>query len=479
MTAAKESRTLWIIPLLIVVFALSPASGQAQDGRPVADAGSPRYAGPDPIVLDGTGSYDPDNSGILSYSWRQTSGPNVVVIDGNTPTPTIAGSIQPDPGRDPTPKPQGFLQTDEIQECEFELVVRAGERDSEPDIVKVVIVPAFPPDNEMVLENNSFDPNKPTFIWFDGAYSASNLCTGGGPWNIGSYENNQLWKEEANVINFNPYYADPGSTCGWNSGPNLTFSRCADIIIVYLSDVAPDYHQPIQTAGLSLGGIPAIDVALRLNQTYADARYAVNHVSFLDATTSVLGYPEYSKRVASFLNNPVDDEQCWFDSYDSANGDFYPSALNVSFTTQDHFLATDWYHASLTTPESCDFNGGIVAGAYWSVIGPGKNLQLASTTGVETYKFTWYGDASSGYMDLFDETNHPGRLPEPVTLIAYSNALDANDEHTGAILTCKESENAIGYQLLFGPDPYRVMDYNIVSDTPTPPAEIMRKLGGQ
>lgn len=31
------------------------------------------------------------------------------------------------------------------------------------------------------------------------------------------------------------------------------------------------------------------------------------------------------------------------------------------------------------------FNNGVIAGAYWSVIGPGKNLQLASTPDVETY----------------------------------------------------------------------------------------------
>jgi hypothetical protein len=36
------------------------------------------------------------------------------------------------------------------------------------------------------------------------------------------------------------------------------------MIIVYLSSVAPDYRQPIQTSGWSTGGQPAIDVALRL-----------------------------------------------------------------------------------------------------------------------------------------------------------------------------------------------------------------------
>ncbi len=46
----------------------------------------------------------------------------------------------------------------------------------------------------------------------------------------------------------------------------------------------------------------------------------------------------------------------------------------------------------------------------------------------------------------------------------------------GIVLTCKESENAVGYQLLFGPDPYRVMDYDIISDTSTPPSEVITTL---
>jgi hypothetical protein len=118
------------------------------------------------------------------------------------------------------------------------------------------------------------------------------------------------------------------------------------------------------------------------------------------------------------------------------------------------------------------FNDGVIAGAYWSVIGPGKNLQLASTPDAQTYKFQWYGNWSSGYMDYYDEPNHPGRLPEPVTLFAWRDALDPN----GVVLTCKESENAVGYQLLFGSDSYRVMDYHIISDTPTPPDEIITTL---
>jgi hypothetical protein len=120
--------------------------------------------------------------------------------------------------------------------------------------------------------------------------------------------------------------------------------------------------------------------------------------------------------------------------------------------------------------EMNNFNHGVIAGAYWSIIGPGKNLQLASTPDAQTYKFNWYGDASSGYMDLYDEAQHPGRLPEPVTLLAWRAPWLADDDPNGILLTCQESENAVGYQLLSGPDPYNVANYNIVADSNFPPA---------
>jgi len=74
-------------------------------------------------------------------------------------------------------------------------------------------------------------------------------------------------------------------------------------------------------------------------------------------------------------------------------------------------------------------------------------------------------------MDFYDEPNHPGRLPEPVTLVGPEDGFYVDAD--GAVFSCEVSENAIGYQLLFGPDPYRVMDYYIVSDTPEPPSEAL------
>jgi hypothetical protein len=427
--------------------------------EPIADAGLTRYAGPDPVVLDGSRSYDPDSSGPLSYTWRQTSGPSVVIIDANKATPTIAGSIQPDEGRDSTPKPQGFLQTDEIQECEFELVVSDGELTSLPDRVKVLIVPDFGA-NVLTLQNDSFDQNKPTFVFFGGG----DCISGGGT--VGSKD----WIEKANVVSFLYYEPDPNYTPGKVDAPR-TYYRCGDMIIVLLSHVVPDYNQPIQTCGWSTGGQPAVDVGIHLNLSYADARYAVNRVTVLDARAC----RDHSESFLQFLESSVDGEQCWIDNHrGSADGpfpswpSFYPNVLRVG-SSLSHSGVISWYANSLTDSDMNQFNHGVVGGAYWSVIGPGKNLQLATTPGVETYSFRWHGDESSGYMDFWDESHYPGRLPEPVTLIGPLDVEDPN----GFVLTCEESENAVGYELLFGADPYRVMDYDIISDTPAPPNDVI------
>ena len=57
---------------------------QREGIRPIADAGLSQYAATEPVKLDGSKSYDPDNSGILSYNWRQTGGPQLVMTDANS-----------------------------------------------------------------------------------------------------------------------------------------------------------------------------------------------------------------------------------------------------------------------------------------------------------------------------------------------------------------------------------------------------------
>ena len=342
----------------------------------------------------------------------------------------------------------GFDQTGEIQECEFELVVSDGELTSLPDTVKVIIVPSFGA-STLRQENPPFDRNKPTIIYFGGG----DCVTGhsGKSWNASA------WNSRANVISFPNGY-------GPDSDPRPpTYYRCGDVIIVYLSSVAPDYKQPIQSMGYSTGGMPAIDVGIHLNMTYADARYAVNQVTFLDAACrGSTGTSADVADVIEYLGSAVDGEQCWIDNYDSA-WFFYLGVLNAKVAEGQHSVPPRWYKDSLTNPQKNQFNGGLVAGAYWSVIGPGKNLQLALQT--DAYYFRWYGTEASGSMGFFNEGLYPGRLPQPVTLVGPVDVGDPN----GALLTCEESENAVGYQLLFGPDPYHMV--YLFSDTPSAPGE--------
>ena len=453
MKFSNDYRTgLVLVGCVIAALSTQPTIGSDPTAaEPTADAGLPRYAAQDPVVLDGMDSYSPDDSGTLSYTWRQISGPAVVITDANTATPTVSG----------------FAQTDAIQECEFELVVSHGELTSLPDTVKVIIVPDFGQDL-MRHRNPPFDPNKPTFIFFGGGDCIVGFTGLAGTWN------DSIWNSRANVIDFSwGYEPDPNYTPS-DVDALRTYYRCGDMIIVYLSSVAPDYQQPIQTSGWSTGGQPAVDVGIHLNLTYADARYAVNRVTLIDARAC----RDHSDSIRQFLDSSVDGEQCWIDNYRGGTDgpfpswpSFYPNVLRVG-SSLSHVDAVYWYANSLTGSDMNQFNHGVVGGVYWSVLGPGKNLQLASTPGVETYSFRWHGDQSSGYMDFYDEPNHPGRLPQPVTLVGPIYAEDQN----GVTLSCEESENAVGYQLLFGPDPYRVMDYEIISDTPAPPNDVITTL---
>ena len=169
----KKTITLKLILVLILIAGV--ANAVAANQAPVADAGLSRYTAQDMIALNGTGSFDPDESGPLSYAWRQIDGPSVVIIDANTATPTIGGSLQTEGNHVPTVS--GFIQTEAIQVCEFELVVSDGELVSMSDTVKVIIVPDFGA-RTLLLENPPFDHNKPTLIYFGGG----NCVTGGGAW---------------------------------------------------------------------------------------------------------------------------------------------------------------------------------------------------------------------------------------------------------------------------------------------------------
>lgn len=449
--------------LVLPAMLLLSATRAKPNTRPIAHAGSSRYVATDPIQLDGTGSHDPDASGPLTYAWTQTAGPAVVIVDANLATPTIAGAVQLGTRTNPGFTLKGFFQTDEVQACEFELIVSDGELMSAPNTVAVSIVPDFGT-HTLHHENPPFDVSRPTVIYFAGG----NCKTGGGPWGSAA------WAEKANIISFPAYGPDR------RTGDTQTYYRCGDLLIAFLSQVAPDYRQPIQTMGWSTGGQPAIDAGIHLNLSYQDARYAVNRVTLLDATPYCRSH--YAESIRAFLDSSVDGEQCWIDNYVSTlpgpsirprpREHFFPDVLNVGAKVYSHSLALSWYDASLIEEDANLFNGGMVAGAYWSVVGPGKNLQLASSSGVQTYAFKWHGADSSGEMAFFDEIKYPGRLPQPVVLKGPVDVSDPN----GLLFTCEGSENAVGYELLLGADPYDVRNYHVFSDTPTPPSETIGRL---
>ncbi|MBN1765170.1 MAG: hypothetical protein JW860_07930 [Sedimentisphaerales bacterium] len=400
---------------------------------PVADAGLSRYAGVDPLKLYGGRSYDPDNSGALSYQWRQVSGPPLNITAADSHDPTIGG----------------FIQTQEIQSCEFELVVSDGEYLSLPDIVEVKIVPEF---NESVMrfESGDFDPFKPTVIFFGGGD-----CMVGGPgtnpWD------RPAWHNVANVISFYYYVYD-----GYPVSPGqLTYFQCGDMIIAYLSKVAPRYKQQIQTVGFSTGGQPAIDAARHINRTYADKRYMINQVSFTDGCCR-----DYLSSVNDYLSLKIDGERCFVDNYPAMCDNRIPGVLNATtyyyIPGNSHESPYTYYRDSIASNFLNNFNNGVAGGAFWSAVGPGKTLEMAPSAEI-IYFFNW--SYTSSKYNFYNESLYPGRFPEPVRLIKPGSDSPPGEP---VLLTCQPSMNAVGYQLLVGPDPEH-LDY-VLSDTALPPA---------
>ena len=391
---------------------------------PVADAGPSRYLATGSITLDGTHSYDPDGIGTLAYQWRQVSGPVVTITGTNTANPLVSV----------TPKST-------IQKCVFELVVSDGNLLSPPSSVTVTIVPNFG-SNAIKISNPPFDPARPTIVAFGGG----NCSTGSGMTFGGA------WNEQANWITSDNY------------GP--AYTKYGDMLMVYLSSVAPDYKQPIQTIGFSTGNLPAMEVGWYVNATYKDTRYVVNRVSLLDAVCSNL-----SIRVAQFSTNRVGGEQCWVDNYISNDPThnrqpILPGALNIVCNPpRDHAYPVQRYATS-----SLEYtNAGLTAFAYLSLIGSGKNYQL--NTASQKYYFVINSTES---IVFFNQSSFPGKILAPVNLTgpADGNTLDSK----GAAFGCERVENAVHYQLLFGSSPDRVMDYSIISDTTNPPSQMITNL---
>ena len=71
---------------------LSSAVYTGENGEPTADAGEDQTVAPDTeVMLDGSGSSDPDNDTLL-YSWALTEGPTVELSDAHAVKPTFTAS---------------------------------------------------------------------------------------------------------------------------------------------------------------------------------------------------------------------------------------------------------------------------------------------------------------------------------------------------------------------------------------------------
>jgi hypothetical protein len=412
------------IPLCIAVALLVCGGGALGNQPPVADAGPSRYAGDDPITLDGTGSYDPDPGTILSYAWSQLSGPTVVLSDTDTATPSL----------DPTP-------TGAIQTVIIELTVEDDHEATDTALVTVTITPQITVTSALVLENPPFDPGKATFVYFSGG----NCVVGGAPWN-----GDALWTAAANIISFG-YYEPP-------------YYQHGDILMAYLSSVAPEYDQPIQTAGYSTGGQPAIDAAIRMNTAYADPRYAVNHVTYFDVACR-----DYNAYNATYVQNPVTGETAWIENFYAQGGLGAPwdYAVNVAIPG-GHSDPYTYYRGSINPAKFTTdlFNDGLVAcAAYTSVWEHGAHYWLDASA-PSNHHFLWGGQAGGrGYMVLYDPRRGPyGRLPEPLTLVGPDDGAVVN--HLGTTLGSDPSINAVTYSVRFGQSPDSLP---VVATSATPP----------
>jgi hypothetical protein len=412
---------------------------------PIAEAGLPRYAGRTTVTLDGSGSFAPNNPSPLEYTWRQISGPSLILEKTNTAFPVV----------------RGFLQhSNKVQEAEFELVVRAGEWISAPDTVKVMITPSWR-NTQISLINPPFNPDKPTVIGFGGG----NCDTGSEVGFPGT------WRTLANLFTCS-YSRDPSSP---TTSP--VYAGYGDQLITLLSAYAPAYEQAIQTMGFSTGNMPAFDVAVRFNTVYQDPRYTVNRIVLLD--TGCSGVRDYSTNIQTLLTQRVPDEAFWIDNIYSAAGQYRPGTLNIEFPVPpaEHGTPNDWYFPSwnvASTNRPTNFNNGVFGGAFFSVIGPGKNYQLQ--TEQSEYYFGWTGMRAAPYavdkLVQLSPSTCPARLPGLVVLTGPENGVLAKPG--SVVLSCQSALNAVKYQILVGPSAHRLLW--VAWEGQTPPIEPLAEL---
>ena len=75
---------------------------------------------------------------------------------------------------------------------------------------------------------------------------------------------------------------------------------------------------------------------------------------------------------------------------------------------------------------------------------------------------------------FYNQAVYPGKMLAPVQLTGPANG--STLATTGTVFSCETVENAVGYQLLFGSDPDRVMDFSVISDTTNTPSQLISTL---
>ncbi len=115
---------------------------------PVAEAGEKQVYEPGKqVTLNGSGSYDPDEGDILSYSWTQVSGPVIELSDANTVSPHFTLS--------------------DMGEYVFQLVVSDGASSSLPDTVTIICMVGSEPDAYGYSWIDSDGKWGPAYHWID------------------------------------------------------------------------------------------------------------------------------------------------------------------------------------------------------------------------------------------------------------------------------------------------------------------------
>src|SRR5262249_54242739 len=138
-------------------------------------------------------------------------------------------------------------------------------------------------------------------------------------------------------------------------------------------------------------------------------------------------------------------------------------ALNVTCNpAREHFYPVATFASSSLGYQ----NGGLCAFAYLSVLGGGRNYQLNTST--NKYHFAIN---SSGAIVFVNQSAYPGKILAPVQLVGPADGSILSS--TGAVFSCQPVENAVRYQLLFGYDASRVMDFTIMSDATNPPSRLV------